>query len=63
MGCKNGKDVIADGWSDEETVKYINDNNIVCPNCGKLNYTSIRKFNLMFKTFKVLLKMQKMKYI
>ena len=49
--AKNGKDVIADGWSDEETVKYINDNNIVCPNCGKLNYTSIRKFNLMFKTF------------
>ena len=49
--AKNGKDVIADGWSDEETVKYINDNNIVCPNCGKLNYTPIRKFNLMFKTF------------
>ena len=49
--AKNGKNVIADGWTDEETVKYINDNNIVCPNCGKLNYTSIRKFNLMFKTF------------
>jgi glycyl-tRNA synthetase len=49
--AKNGKDVIADGWSDEETVKYINDNNIVCPKCGKLNYTTIRKFNLMFKTF------------
>lgn len=48
---KNGKDVIADGWSDEQTVKYINDNKIVCPVCGKLNYTSIRKFNLMFKTF------------
>ena len=49
--AKNGKDVIADGWSDEETIKYINENNIVCPNCGKLDYTSIRKFNLMFKTF------------
>ena len=49
--AKNGKDVIADGWTDEETVKYIKDNNITCPNCGKLNYTSIRKFNLMFKTF------------
>ena len=48
---KNGKDVIADGWSDEQTVTYINDNKIVCPVCGKLNYTSIRKFNLMFKTF------------
>ena len=43
--AQNGQDVIADGWSDEETVKYINDKHIVCPNCGKLNYTSIRKFN------------------
>ena len=49
--AKNGKDVIADGWSDEETVKYINDNNIVCPDCGKQDFTDIRKFNLMFKTF------------
>ena len=48
---KKGLNIIADGWTDEQTVKYINDNNIVCPNCGKLNYTSIRKFNLMFKTF------------
>ena len=48
---ENNKEVIADGWSDEQTIQYINDNNIVCPNCGKLNYTSIRKFNLMFKTF------------
>ncbi len=49
--AKCGKEVIADGWTEEETIKYINENNIVCPNCGKLNYTSIRKFNLMFKTF------------
>jgi glycyl-tRNA synthetase len=48
---KNGKDVIADGWSDEQTINYINTNNKVCPVCGKLNYTPIRKFNLMFKTF------------
>ena len=32
-------------------LNYINDNKIVCPKCGKLNYTNIRKFNLMFKTF------------
>ena len=32
-------------------LKYINDHKIVCPKCGKLNYTDIRKFNLMFKTF------------
>ena len=48
---KNGKDIVADGWSDEELLNYIIDNKIVCPNCGKLNFTNIRKFNLMFKTF------------
>ena len=48
---KNGKDMIADGMSDEELVNFINENNIVCPDCGKRNFTAIRKFNLMFKTF------------
>ena len=48
---KNGKDIVADGWSDEETINYIKENNIVCPNCGKLNFTDIRQFNMMFKTF------------
>ncbi len=47
----NGKDMIADGMSDEAMVNFINENKIACPNCGKLNFTSIRKFNLMFKTF------------
>jgi len=46
-----GKDMIADGMTDEAMVNFINDNNIVCPDCGKRNFTSIRKFNLMFKTF------------
>ena len=50
-GNQNGKDIVADGWSDEETVNFIKDNNILCPNCGKQNFTDIRKFNLMFKTF------------
>ena len=45
------KDLVADGWSDEELVNYINENKIQCPNCGKVNFTQIRKFNLMFKTF------------
>src|SRR5574344_30418 len=40
-----------DGWSNEKLISYINDNKIVCPKCGKLNYTDIRQFNLMFKTF------------
>lgn len=46
-----GEDIVADGWTDEQILNYINDNKIVCPKCGKLNYTNIRKFNLMFKTF------------
>ncbi len=46
-----GKDMIADGMTDKELLDYINENNIPCPNCGKHNFTDIRKFNLMFKTF------------
>lgn len=41
----------ADGWSNEEYAKYIQEKGIVCPKCGKANFTEIRKFNLMFKTF------------
>ena len=40
-----------DGWSNEEMVKFIEDNNVPCPSCGKHNFTDIRQFNLMFKTF------------
>ena len=48
---ERGEDIVADGWTDEQMLKYINEHKIVCPKCGKLNYTDIRKFNLMFKTF------------
>ena len=44
------KEVNADAWSNEEMMKFIQDNNIVCPKCGALDYTDIRQFNLMFKT-------------
>ena len=48
----NGKEMSGlDGWSNEQLIKYINDNNIVCPNCGKIDYTDIRQFNLMFKSY------------
>lgn len=40
-----------DGWSNEKMMEYIKDNNIKCPECGAHNYTDIRQFNLMFKTF------------
>ena len=48
---EQGKDIIADGMSDEEMINFIKENHITCPNCGKENFTDIRKFNLMFKTF------------
>ena len=48
---EQGKDMIADGMSDEEMIKFMDENHINCPNCGEHNFTDIRKFNLMFKTF------------
>ncbi len=48
---EQGKDMIADGMSDEELMNFIKENKIPCPNCGKSNFTDIRKFNLMYKTF------------
>ena len=42
---------VADGWSDQQMLDYIREHHIKCPNCGSENFTDIRKFNLMFKTF------------
>ena len=42
--------VIPDSMTDEEMVKYIKENKIPCPKCGKSDYTDIREFNLMFET-------------
>ena len=39
------------GWSNEQLENYIREKSIVCPICGKSDFTPIRKFNLMFKTF------------
>ncbi len=43
--------VSADGWTDQQMKDFIEEKNIKCPKCGKHNFTDIRKFNLMFKTF------------
>ena len=40
----------ADAMSEEELIKFIRDNKVPCPNCGKSNFTDIRDFNLMFET-------------
>ena len=39
------------GWSNEEMANYIKEHAIPCPDCGAHNFTDIRQFNLMFKTF------------
>lgn len=39
------------GWSDEKMSEYIKEHKIACPDCGACDFTDIRKFNLMFKTF------------
>ena len=41
----------ADGWTNEQMMSYIQEHHIKCPDCGGENFTDIRKFNLMFKTF------------
>ncbi len=47
-----GEPAVVDGWSNEKMLEFINSHDdIVCPKCGKKNFTDIRKFNLMFKTF------------
>lgn len=48
---EKGEDIVVDGWSKEQMESYIAENEIACPACGKRNFTEIREFNLMFKTF------------
>ena len=45
------EDVHPDGWTHEQMSAYIAEKGIVCPECGKSEFTPIRKFNMMFKTF------------
>ena len=48
---QNGLEDNPAGWSDDEMMAYIKEKHITCPDCGSGDFTSIRKFNLMFKTF------------
>jgi glycyl-tRNA synthetase len=47
----NNIDMAVDGLPNEEMTAYLKEKNIPCPNCGGHDFTDIRKFNLMFKTF------------
>lgn len=40
-----------DGWPNQKLESYINEHQVACPECGKTDFTGIRQFNLMFKTF------------
>lgn len=48
---EQGREEVVDGWSNEKLESFIRDNGIKCPECGKTEFTDIRQFNLMFKTF------------
>ena len=48
---KGMEEVSIDAWSNEQMKKFIEDEKITCPSCGTHNFTDIRQFNLMFKTF------------
>ena len=50
-GKEHGEEIEADGWSNEQLEAFINEHEIACPQCGKRDFTGIRKFNMMFKTF------------
>ena len=49
--AENGIEIVAESLSNEEMEQYIKDHDITCPKCGSKNFTGIRQFNLMFKTF------------
>ena len=51
FAAQKGEEVQADGWSNDKLEAYIAENKIPCPTCGKQDFTGIRKFNMMFKTF------------
>ena len=48
---KQGIDQVVDGWSNEQMETFMAEKGIKCPTCGSTDFTPIRQFNLMFKTF------------
>ncbi len=45
------EDVNVEAMDNDQLMTYIREHNIPCPDCGKSDFTDVRKFNLMFKTF------------
>ena len=48
---ENNIEISVDGWKNEQLMEYVKEKGVKCPDCGSANFTEIRKFNLMFKTF------------
>ncbi|MFV0314834.1 MAG: glycine--tRNA ligase [Anaerotignum sp.] len=51
IATNNMPEEVVDAWSNEQMKQFVEEKNILCPSCGKHNFTDIRQFNLMFKTF------------
>lgn len=51
MAANGQEDVVVDGWSKEQLEAYLNDEGVTCPECKKKDFTTIRQFNLMYKTY------------
>lgn len=51
MKEKGMPEVSVDGWSNEKMKQFVDEHQVPCPSCGAHNFTDIRQFNLMFKTF------------
>lgn len=49
--AENGLSDNPSGWTNEQMLEYIKEHGITCPSCGSGDFTDIRQFNLMFKTF------------
>ncbi len=49
--AENNLDINPNGWSNDQLAEFIKEHSIACPSCGKADFTDIRKFNLMFKTY------------
>ena len=48
---KNNLNQVVDGWSNDQMKQFIEEKGIACPECEAKEFTDIRQFNLMFKTF------------
>jgi len=48
---EKGLNISIEGWTNEQMMEFIKVHKVPCPKCGAHNFTDIRKFNLMFKTY------------